>query len=521
MKHILLILNLLTVLYFKVFSQPPADSKRDYIWLTGYVSTFDTINHPNDKSGYILDFKPKPLRLNKKYNKLGVFRSLSLLSDSDGRLLFYTNGCLFANDTTTLFLGETINEGSLFFNASCPYGYGVQQGLIILPKSINPYEYYILHLSVNLINAKIGFQADSLRLSKISFDTIEHKIKLLFSDQVLIHGDSLFAGQLAACRHGNGNDWWVIQPQSGRNGYYRLLINSDTVKIVGLQKTGLSNNWRENGAGQACFSPDGSKYVRYNGLTDIQIFDFDRCKGELRNPVHIPVFDFLDTVYQRNGLEGSGVCFSPNSRYLYVSSITKIYQFDLQAANISASKQTVAIYDGSFVEPGYYFTFNCMQLGPDGKIYMNALGAIETIHVIEHPDSAGQACKVVQHKYVLDYPISWGWPYFPNFRLGPLPGNPCGIVSASEPALPEASLRVFPNPAQDYVIADVTLPQYDQSDITIILLNAMGQPVRVQSLPMYASLQRIELNKLPTGVYMVQVKQKGKILVAKKIIKWH
>jgi hypothetical protein len=173
------------------------------------------------------------------------------------------------------------------------------------------------------------------------------------------------------------------------------------------------------------------------------------------------------------------------------------------------------------VDRGYWFTFNYMQLGPDGKIYMNAPGAIETIHVIEHPDSAGVACKVVQHKYILDYPISRGWPYFPNFRLGPLPGNPCGIVAT--PTVTEAGVqvRVFPNPAENYVMVDITLPRYDQSDIKVGLFNAQGQIIRTQALPMYASLQRVELSDLPPGAYFIQISQNDKILATKPIVKWH
>lgn len=41
----------------------------------------------------------------------------------------------------------------------------------------------------------------------------------------------------------------------------------------------------------------------------------------------------------------SGVAVSPNDRYLYVSSWIYMYQFDLWASNITASKDIVAVYD--------------------------------------------------------------------------------------------------------------------------------------------------------------------------------
>jgi len=214
-----------------------------------------------------------------------------------------------------------------------------------------------------------------------------------------------------------------------------------------------------------------------------------------------------------HSLRGRAGC----SRYLFASSVTKVYQFDLQTPNLAASQQTVAVYDGSYVDEGYWFTFNYMQLGPDGKIYMNAPGAIETIHVIEQPDSAGLACQVVQHRYILDYPISRGWPYFPNFRLGPLPDGPCGSIATAEVDRPAAALRIFPNPASRQVTVDVTLPAYDRPDIQLVVVNMLGQVVRRQPLPLYASLLHVAVSDLPTGVYAVCLVEGRQLLTVKQL----
>ena len=517
-NHIVCICLALCTQY--AFAQLLTDAKRDYNWISGYILPPDTISpiYLNYLQGYRLDFITDPVNVIASFNRLDILYNIAIVSDEKGKLLFYTNGCKVADGKDSILANSNINEGSLGYLSSCIGNGGnfINQGTIALPKTSRKDEYYVLHLSYNLINSVIGFQADSLRLSKVVFDSTEQTLSLPFSDQVLIRGDSLFAGQLVACRHGNGNDWWVVQPQSGRNGYYRLLVNTDTIQVVGLQNIGLPNHWQENGWGQACFSPDGTKYARYNGITDLQVFDFDRCTGLLSNPLHVGITDFLDTSYALGGVPGSGVAISPNSRYLYVSSITKVYQFDLQAPDLAASQQTVAVYDGSYVDEGYWFTFNYMQLGPDGKIYMNAPGAIETIHVIGQPDSAGLACQVVQHKYILDYPISRGWPYFPNFRLGPLPGGSCGSIATAEAGRPAAALRVFPSPASQQVTVDVTLAAYDRPDRQVVVVNMLGQVVRRQPLPLYASLLRVAVDDLPVGVYAVCLVEDGQLLAVKE-----
>ncbi|MBK7968716.1 MAG: hypothetical protein IPK08_07100 [Bacteroidetes bacterium] len=55
------------------------------------------------------------------------------------------------------------------------------------------------------------------------------------------------------------------------------------------------------------------------------------------NPVHAAIND---------SSSGVGVSFSSNSKFLYVSSLRYVYQFDVSAPNIPASQTTVAVWDG-------------------------------------------------------------------------------------------------------------------------------------------------------------------------------
>jgi len=118
---------------------------------------------------------------------------------------------------------------------------------------------------------------------------------------------------------------------------------------------------------------------------------------------------------------------------MYVSAWDHIYQFDLQASNITPSRDTVAVYDGFEAPIGnttYQTRFYLMQNTPNGKIYISCPGVNSRyLHVIDQLDSAGVACNVLQHHIELPAYNLLGLPNLPNFRLGALPGSPCDTLS--------------------------------------------------------------------------------------------
>jgi hypothetical protein len=171
------------------------------------------------------------------------------------------------------------------------------------------------------------------------------------------------------------------------------------------------------------FSPDGSKYaihdIRFDPFSAIDIYDFDRCDGQL---THLEHFELDDTT----GLSG-GVAISPDSRYLYVITRLNIYQYDLQASDIQATQTVVASYDGYIA---YWFdsAFNAGQLAPDGKIYLASSSSDTVMHVIQSPNQPGLACHVTQHSLALPTLNEKSVPNLPFFRLGPLDDSPCDTL---------------------------------------------------------------------------------------------
>ena len=47
--------------------------------------------------------------------------------------------------------------------------------------------------------------------------------------------DSLEFGQVAAVKHANGRDWWVLVPESHSNRYYTMLLDPTGLSLVDTQ----------------------------------------------------------------------------------------------------------------------------------------------------------------------------------------------------------------------------------------------------------------------------------------------
>ncbi len=324
--------------------------------------------------------------------------------------------------------------------------------------------------------------------------------------------DSISAGQLTAVKQSNGIDWWVIVPQYLSNKYYYFELTENGIENLSEQQIGNPTVKRGEGGGQAAFSPDGTKYIRYTPADGLFIFDFNRNTGQLSNFRFIAIDDEAFT---------GGVAVSPNSRYLYVCSEDFVYQFDLQAADIEASRITVAEYDG-YLSPFPTKFFNA-QLAPDCKIYINSFATVDVLHVIHSPDEPGLACNFEQHAVQLPFNHARSLPHFPNYRLGPLvegeaPPPPCEpIVSTEEEELPSwQKAYVFPNPAPGYfkVVFEEALRRAGR----VVLYNGLGQVALEEVLEAGGREFRLEVGGMPPGLYFYSVFLEGELVKGGKLV---
>lgn len=403
-----------TVLY--LFARIASSQKYDYVWAGGD-------NPPGDN--FTINFLSLPPTVT-KINLPFVFGADNLsISDSVGRFLFYSNGCLVRNFQRSIISGaEIINNGSKQQRDCKEIGnyWFIEQSLFALPQPNNIF--YLFHLRLEDDNA-----SKSLLFSKLDMKANGGAGRMLFRDSVLLRGSFQVA---CANRHANGRDWWILLTDNAAGRFYRLLLTP--VGLQGPWEQDIENPTAQNVwyYGWSLFSPDGRYFAAHHGYFGAVLYDFDRCTGLLGN------MRFL----RRNPNESNsnwnyGLTFSPNSRFLYVyiDGSKKIVQYDLSSINFIASGVVVGDRDVSeiFVPLGYLHT------GPDGKVYIWSSNRTY-VNTIEMPNRKGLDCQVRFHTISLPTYTNPGHNlYYPNYRLGPVDGSACDTLGLDN--RPEALFR--------------------------------------------------------------------------------
>lgn len=478
-----------------------AQEKYDYIWLFGYHpepgfpnpiiggSKLDFNHTPPDTSSFVIPID---------------FLAIAMISDTAGRLQFYSNACEIINRNHEIMAnGGGINPG-VYHDVYCSGGYPLDQGVLILPFPNHSKQYILFHIRKQDTGEK-----RELLYTIVDMDTPDSLGKVLIKNQLLFTG--YLDDMMTAVRHGNGRDWWIILPKDASNEFYFFRLTPEGVLGPKIEQSGQAWNYKE-WSGQAVFSPDGAKYVRTNPYNGLHIANFDRCIGEFNNPV---IINFINDT-----ISSSGAAFSQNSRYLYVSASSKVYQFDTWAGNIAATKKTVAIYDG-FQSP-FSTRFFQQMLAPDGKIYITSPSSNNILHVIHNPDIGGLGCNLEQHGLILPTLHAFMTPNFPHFRLYDLAGSPCDTLGIDGPAVATGepgdagtiTMTLMPNPASGSVAVYL-----DSRESGEVALTGITGDVRYVQYKTAGSEQVIfHTEPFPAGLYIVSFRAESGRQISRKLV---
>ena len=335
------------------------------------------------------------------------------ISDKEGNLLFYYNG-IYIEDVSRAIMqnGDTLNR----YNET---GYDLPQGGIIVPYPEQEDKYILFHSKEGWVDIP-GWELECVGLYYSVIDmTKNNGLGSVVQRKVPLSIDTLAYGKLTMARHANGRDWWLAVGKSHTNAFYRFLIDPYGVHNLGLQSTGIA---RQEGIGEAFFSPDGTKYVVQSAISQtvgyyLDIYDFDRCSG---------LFNKHEQIHFTNGIKASGAVISPNSRWLYIPDGIYLFKLDLWASPVAPTRETIATYE-TFLDPSNTY-FHRGFLAPDDKIYITTTGGSRTLHVVHQPDEPGTTCAFEQHGVRLPCYNANSLPTFANYRLGPLDGSPCDTL---------------------------------------------------------------------------------------------
>ncbi len=423
------------------------------------------------------------------------------ICDENGNFLFASNGTWIMDASyDTMQNGSGLNPNS--YTNDFIEGLPIPHGNIILPMPNDSLKFVLIHQTANY-NAQLSSTEIYMSIVDMS---LNGGLGVVIQKNVIIFQDTLDWG-LAACKHANGRDWWIVACRTNCDSLISFLLDPTGIHYSSAQSFGLPPTYVN--VSQPTFSMDGSKFAVTStyGITpgnwyhDVRIYEFDRCTG---------IFSSLSN-FTLDMSPGFSIAFSPNSKYLYTSSFQNIYQIKLDTIDIMASKRTVASNDGFYSPiPPFQTDFWLMYLAANGKIYVTPGSSVVDIHCINQPDSSGIQCDVQQHSIHFPTWTNRGNVYHPNYYLGPEIGSACdtlahvGIYELD--GVKNVTLKPNPSYNGNFCVSYM-LPQNKSG---ILLVNdMMGKQVFEMSLPPWSSLQDLSLSGLKSGVYSVTIESEN------------
>ena len=472
--------------YAQVFSQPVYSDK---YWKIGQHVAIDFRNGngvavSNDNCG-------QPLYL-----------SNTFIGDRNSKVLAYSEGFYIGNNRDSLMQNGVINNGTIS-NTYAAQGYNpCFKGAVMIPNPGDSNQIYMFYC-----NLEWTIDGDYF-LEKLYYLTIDKngdggRGSVIMKDSAIIKNDTLTVGDVFALKHGNGKDWWIICRKFKTNAYYITLVDSAGVHAPKRQNIGTAFTYlyANNGQGNVSIHDNKMVFFDYDGgqFSQVDVVDFDRCTGTLFNPVTIKY------TYSIDSMNIPFLCISPSGRYLYGGNVNEIYQFDLTATNIKASKIKIGINGNTLM-------LGMINNGPDGKIYVTPWGAGDHVHVINNPDSLGTKCNFQFN--VLYYPCcnypSGGAPNVAHFNLGPV--APCGDNGVATIET-NNKLQLAPNPASNY-----TQIICEEGIKSIQLFNSNGTLLKSYLLHS-ENTYTLNLQQYTSGLYVIKAQStQGHIYYQKLVV---
>jgi len=489
-------LLILTLLFSNIIY---AQGKRDYLWILGGTSSESTTDQRFYR--FVMDFnvQPKSLYHLGRYHRVYGFNAS--ICNEEGLLLIQSSGCYINDRLFRPMPNGKINEGYLWDFLCVNEEYSIRNGNLILPRPSRPSEYYVIHMFGDK-NRDPNVPGLTI-FPKLLYSVIDITLNSGFGDvtqkNIPIVEKLLSSGHLTAVRHANNIDWWVITCERNTNSYTAsLLTEAGHVKNIET-KIGLSRRAHDDGAGQSCFSPDGSLFAHMTTSDGLFLMDFDRSTGVLSD------FKQITTGAEVNGVNQlCGVAFSPNSRYVYMFQFYDLYQLDTWSEDLKTSLVHIDSWDG-YTEPGGWgAAFNLARLAPDCKIYVSTGTSNEVMHIIHEPNEKGKACRFEQHGLHLPAINHGSMPNFVNYRLGYEPVCDSTLVSVHDPLLDsESKILYWPNPSSEILELQSMIP--GQSIHQVQLYDLGGRMVLEQKFIHPSSSHFIRTSGLDAGMYLLVV----------------
>lgn len=353
-------------------------------------------------------------------SQMNTNEGCSSMSDTEGNLLFYTDGRNVWDRNHVIMPNGNYNANTGLLGDPS----STQSGIIV-PKKGDPNIYYIFTVDEpHHTNASVypnqytgtydepnGFQsipeADDGFNNGLNYSVVDLSITgtngsigdvslrnqhlLTYNPDITNEAKYKCSEKITAVKNNTGTGYWVVTHFIDK--FYSFFIDdtgvTETPVITQITPVVPTEGYRRNAIGCIKASPDGA-YIgiahQQLGLEEggtatnggLYLYNFNNATGVLSNPVII-----------KNNARPYGLEFSPEVKKLYVSydafaGFGGIHQYDLESADIPASDVLISGTNGA----------STMQLGPNGKIY-RAVNGSPALDVINSPEESGALCGYV------------------------------------------------------------------------------------------------------------------------------
>jgi hypothetical protein len=483
-----------------VFAQREA-----YSWIYGNCDP-DLNNCQGVFGTAIIKFNDDSIESIRRVDFPGSFRFHALsISNSDGELLMASNSSYVYDSLGNVLIDFFSNDTLQLINSP-------RHSALFLKLNDETNNYYFLNLKGT---QWIGTPPNTLLnnrtvlhyLSKIRVDENGYNIVQM---DTLWRNDTIVAGGMQACRHANGRDWWIFQSTFNQKQYLRGLLTPYGLNFEVYDGPGPD---AFQNSGQNQFSSDGTKLFHYitTSVRKMQIYDFDRCTGELSNFREIdfsgfipfPPYDFTPYV------------LSPDASKIFMGRSNPGVGFSYQNIQVDVETGQMNVIADSVYVPCFTPNLKWVVSGYQEEPFT----LINKLNVFTQPNELGQECGRIKDLYSLfidgfrTEPIEYA-----NHLLGPIDGSSCDTLGLDDDTgikkVDRFNVNMFPNPGKDEInfITDLPLP------IKLIIRDSQGKKVIENRYNQKAFTILSCLSELNPGIYFVELQNEGKAL--RLVMKW-
>lgn len=364
-----------------------------------------------------------------------IYEGCAAVSDTNGRLLFYTDGINIWYNPPSNINSQPSNLVNLMTPpTSFPTLKGdpsSTQSSIIVPDPANNQRYYIFTTDgATGTNPNNHFGGSMLDLSGAAPILTPVTIPNYPGNRGRSPVEKLTAVQKNDC----SGYWVIVAVQESSNlstnrGPGLLRVFDVTTSGIRFEQEYALKRSIEDG-GYMKVSPDASLIALTTGQSSPTVlYNFDNTTGVIDTSTTSTINVNVNTIPNRPpnltinyiyGLE-----FSPDSKLLYLGSLTAFrrktpgYIFQVGVSGVPAGSNLSASFVGSIqpISTNNRYTIGALQTGPDGRIYI-AKDRANSLGVIMQPNAVGIACDVQDSAIDLGKGIS-------QLGLPNLLPNPC------------------------------------------------------------------------------------------------